>query len=524
MYRNENIPFGFESTDERRWTLSYNASYPFSDRIEGHAGLLYQPFRLDRVYQDVNGNNQISQDTSKTSDAFGFTARVEDHPSQWVDLAGLGYTYLGPVAGDKQQVDLDASRTVLTDWNLSGAYIYRQPVIGPVPLIYEGTSSDPGALLAEPRGPDDPFRVDWDNREAHILSLTLVYNPSPGTPFFKYQRNVLEDWNLNPDVTSPWTGVLQYRLTYYPTDTDRLYYYDEEHNLIFDPTYHTGALATTYPFSSATGMLRWTHDHWHVTGDLSGGEALAGAAIAYTPATNFYKPSTVYMAGGLTVDNGVVKAFFRYSQDVWAPYDYATQLGWTYHKIYQAGLSYIFLKNAEVGFRYTGTRMTDEFIGSDIAAFNEYTFFLSYHFSLEHDFSSKFQAIGRPLPQSFPEVHVAISDPVFTPDGSGPVRNVVIYPQASAESGLLSWKLIVRNAQGDTVRKWEGNGAPPKELQWEGNDSDGKVLPVGDVQFALKCCGSLRERSDESCTHRGNPVRRARGTAQDAGRCSCAGI
>ncbi len=285
--------------------MSYNASYPFSDRVQGHAGLLYQPFRLDRPYQEVDSNNNISEETSKQADAFGGTARVEIRPPQWLDQAGLGYTYLGPVAGDKQQVDLDANRTVMTDWNLSGAYSYRRPVIGPVPLIYEGTTADPGALLAEPRGPDDPFRVDWDNREAHILSLTIVYDPTPGTPFFKYQRNVLDDWNLNQEEDSPWTAALQYRMTYYPTNTDRLYYYDEEHNLIFDPTFHAGALATASPFSSATGLVRWKHDDWHITVDLSGGEALAGAAIAYSTSTNFYKPSTLYMSGGLTADNEV---------------------------------------------------------------------------------------------------------------------------------------------------------------------------------------------------------------------------
>ena len=242
VYRNENIPFGFESSDERRWTVSYNASYPFSDRVTGHAGILYQPFRLGRPYQDVDSDNNISEDVSKRSDAFGGTVRTEVRPPQWLDQVGLGYTYLGPVAGDKQQVDLDATRAVSTAWTLSGAYFYRQPVKGPVPLIFEGTPSNPGALLAEPRGPDDPFRVDWDNRKAHVLSMTLVYDPTPGTPFFKYQKNVLEDWNLNPDEDSTWTAVLQYRLTDYLTNTDRLYYYDEEHNLIFDPTFHDGAL------------------------------------------------------------------------------------------------------------------------------------------------------------------------------------------------------------------------------------------------------------------------------------------
>src|SRR5581483_3598395 len=149
-------------------------------------------------------------------------------------------TYLGPVAGDKEEFDADAARSLAGAWTLAGAYIYRQPVIGPVPLLYEGTVANPGAVIATPRGPDDPFWVQWDNRKAHIVSLTLVYNPTPGTAFFKYQPNVLDSWNINPDVEAPWTAALQYRMTDYLTDTDRLYYYDEEGNLFYDPVIHTG--------------------------------------------------------------------------------------------------------------------------------------------------------------------------------------------------------------------------------------------------------------------------------------------
>ena len=327
--------------------------------------------------------------------------------------------------------------------------------------------------------------MDWDNRKAHIFSLTLVYDPTPGTPFFKYQRNILDDWNLNPEEDATWTGVLQYRLTHYLTDTDRLYYYDEEHNLIFDPTYHTGALATSHPFSSATGMLRWKHDAWHVTGTLSGGEALAGSAITYTPATNFYKPSTLYMSGGLTADNGFWKATLRYSQDVWGPFDYATQLGWTYHKIYQASLSAIFLKNAEAGFRYTGTRMTNDFIGSDVAAFNEYTFFLTYHFSLEHNFGKGFEAIGRPLPQSFPEVRVAVERPAVYAGRLGAGQDGQLLPHGLRRGRHPFLEAALRNAQGETMRKWEGNGAPPKNVQWEGRGSEGNLLPSGQYSVIL---------------------------------------
>jgi len=486
VYRNENIPFGLQSPDERRWALSYNASYLYSERIQYHAGVLYQPFRLGVPYQTADSTSLSDVKTAKRKDAFGATVRSEIHPTQWVDLIGLGYIYEGRIAGNKHEVDVDGNRT-FSNWMVSAAYIYRQPVEGPVPTTFQGTLANPGAFLTIPRGPDDPFRVDWDNRKAHIGSLTLVFNPTPGTPFFKYQRNVLEDWNINPDLEPTWIGALQYRVTHYLSNTDRSYYWDENRALIFDPVSFTnsGARATDHPFSSATGLLRYRQDKWRIMADLSGGEALAGAGIAYTSATNFYKPSTIYMSGGLSVQYDFLKAFVRYGQDVWGPIDYHTQLGWTYHKIYQAGLSADFLKSFEAGFRYVGTRMTNEFIGSDTGAFNEYRFYLTYHFTLEKNFEQKFKAVGRPLPQALPESKLTLSNTELTPDGSGPNRVVTLFPQAYAQSGILSWKLYIRNAQGETVQKWEGNGVPPKAKEWDGVGLDAKPLPAGAYSVIL---------------------------------------
>ena len=56
---------------------------------------------------------------------------------------------------------------------------------------------------------------------------------------------------------------------------------------------------------------------------------------------------TVFMNGGVAVDNSVVKVFGSYGRDVWGPADYHTQLGWAFHYVYQAGLSYIFLRDLE---------------------------------------------------------------------------------------------------------------------------------------------------------------------------------
>jgi len=485
VYRNEEIPWDLKAEHERRWAMSYNTSYGLSERTSLHGGVMYQPFRLDEAYQEVDSATSIQNKTTKRKDAMGLTLRGEMTPDRWLDRAGLGYTYLGPVAGNKHQLDADAARTVMANWTLSSAYMYRKPVVEAVPFFYEGTAANPGALISNPRGPDDPFHVWWDNREAHLGSLTLLFDPTPETPFYKNQRNILEEWNISPQEDATWSGALQYRVSYYPTNTDRLYYYEEDRTLKWDPVYHTGALATEHPFSSAVAMLRWQKDRWRVVTELAGGEALAGNAIAYTSQTNFYKPTTVFFSGGLTVEYRPVKMFVRYGKDVWGPADYHTSFGWAYHRVYQAGISAQFWKDFEAGFRYVGTRMKEQFIGADTGAFNEYRGYLTYHFSFQKDLTKQIKSVGRPLPKSIPESSIRASVPRIYPAGGSP-RVVEFLPKASADAGVLSWRVLVRNEAGELVRKWEGRGTPPESLQWEGLAPNGLPLPGGVYKAVLE--------------------------------------
>lgn len=483
VYRNEQIPWGYRD-DERRWATSLNSSYGFSERLTLHGGLLYQPFRKGWETQDVETEGDtITFGTKKTSsgDAFGGTLRGEWTPEQWLDRVGLGYTYLGATAGNKQQIDVDGGKAVQTNWTLSAAYSYRRPIYDAVPLYYEGTEDNKGALVSNPRGPDDPFHVWWDNRESHLGSLTLVFDPTPATPLFRYQRNVLEEYNINPDEDARWIGALQYRLTHYPTMTDRLFYYEEDRTLKWDDPYADGARAASHPFSSAIGLVRWIKDRWRVTTELAGGEALAGNARAYVAAENYYKPSTVFFSGALTVEFKPVKAFFRYAQDVWGPGDYHTSFGWAYHHLYQAGLSAQFARDFEAGVRYVGARQNETFIGSDTGAFNEVRGYLTYHFAFEKDISRRVAAMGRPLPRAIPEARLSASRTRLTP-GAG---SIDLVPQSLGDTGLLSWRLVIRNDQGGLVKKWEGRGAPPESLRWDGFSADGSPLAAGSYRAVL---------------------------------------
>lgn len=496
LYRSENIVLDKTTNadpNRRRHSASYNASYLFSDRLAGHWGLLYQPYRVNESYLDAdqpNGRGSFREKRLTREEAFGTTVRAEWKPEIAVDQAGAGYSYLGRAAGNRHQVDLDARRTVATDWTLSGAYIFRQPLEKATPFAYEGTPENPGALLSSGRGPDEPFRDLWDNRKAHLLSMTLVFDPTPGTWLYRHQPNILEDWNLNPDEDATWTAALQYRMSHYPTNMDRAVYMDENRNLFVDPAYHTTARATAHPFSAGTGLLQWKKGDWRVVGDLSAGEALAGIGLAYTSATNYYKPSTVFFQSGLTGQWRTWKAFGRLARNVWGPNDYHTEQGLGFKRVYQAGLSKQFLNQFESGFRYVGTRQGEDFLGADAGAFNEYRFYLTWHFGLQRNVARHLPDLGKAVPASLPAASVSLSETEFTPDGSSGIRTVTLRPRAASDAGVASWRLFVRNAKGETVRTWEGQGPPDKPVTWDGTDNAGRALASGPYRVTLEAADS----------------------------------
>ena len=162
------------------------------------------------------------------------------------------------------------------------------------------------------------------------------------------------------------------------------------------------------------------------------------------------------------------------------------QQGLGYKHVYQAGCSAEFLKQFELGLRYTGTRQDNDFLGADTGAFNEYSVYFTWHFALQHNFAHAFGAIGKSLPQGLPEASLVPSEAEFTPDGSGPIRTVTFQPHATADAGLLSWHVLVRNGAGETVHKWDGQGPPDRPLIWDGLGLDQKPLPPGTYQTVLE--------------------------------------
>lgn len=73
----------------------------------------------------------------------------------------------------------------------------------------------------------------------------------------------------------------------------------------------------------------------------------------------------------------------------------------------------------------------------------------------------------------------------FSPNGDG-VKDVdEITPHVPVKSGIVSWKIDIKNAQGATVRQFSGGSTPPHPIYFDGRTEKGVPLPQGPYSAAL---------------------------------------
>jgi len=228
-----------------------------------------------------------------------------------------------------------------------------------MPLVMEGTASIPGPALLEPRDPSSPFWVNWDNREASIISFLFTFNPTPGTPFYKYEPTILEEWNLNPKEAAPISFAAKYSLKRYFTGTDRLYYSDANGNTVWEGPTLTEPWATDGYLGDFTFFAKVQTDDYHIIFNVSGGDSLATNAFSYIIPPPIGKPITAYFISGISISHKPYMFKLRYSENEWGPEDWHQSYGETFDRLYQAHISRMFGDHVTAGLEYTGARKGD---------------------------------------------------------------------------------------------------------------------------------------------------------------------
>jgi outer membrane protein OmpA-like peptidoglycan-associated protein len=496
LYADHIIPYG--DPDERMRSFEISSKINLFQRpLE--MGVLYRPFRLDRAYdyvEDVGaGNGDYGSQYKKKSgitasgDAVGYSVKYGLGYNPIFNDITLKYKYQGISAGNLQETSFSAYRKLTRSLlgSLDGAF--RKPVLGPIPLLYEGTSSNLGPALFEPRGPSSPFWVDWDNREATKYSLVLTYDPTPDTWFYQYEPNLPDEWNLSPNENAAFSCAARYTLAKYNTTTDRLYYYDSYGSVVWEAADAAGAWATDNYIGYFTLLGKILKGRTSMLVDFGFGDQLAKSSYAYRTATTKEKAITNSFTSGLTFGYKPYKLKLRYGQDVWGPEEWHQTFGQTFDKLYQVDITRDFGEYINLGVGYTGAREEDlKYFAEELGDYDEIHCCLTIAFGpLVGYFGTKpadgdgGKLIGEAPPQDNipPQARMKITRAEFTPGAEG-AEELPIELFATDENGISKWAVTITDQNDKLVKTIAGAGDPPYSVDWDGTDDVyQKTVPEG---------------------------------------------
>ena len=501
MYRNHIVPYG--DPDERMSTAELSTNIDVSNNDSLRLGVLYQPYRLDKPYTYVNyvapgagdlpGTN-FNKESGMTgqSDALGYSAKLSLKKLPPASDILLQYTYLGLVAGNKNEINTQITEKITRSLTGCLDYTYRKPLSGPVPLVLEGTPANPGPAYLEPRDMNSPFRVDWDNREASLISFIFTYNPAPGTPFYLHEPNRLEEWNLNPEQDAAFSLAAKYTLSRYFSGTDRLYYWDENGNLAWDAPSLTEPWATDGYLGDLTMLARFKTKGSVIVFNAGGGDSLALNGSAYTGAASQGKPITPYFVSGVSVEHKPYLVKFRFSQYDWGPETWQRSYGEIYDKLYQLHVSRNFGEHINAGIEYVRGKGLEDNSAPELGSFDEVRLFFSISFGAVISFSEPVVHKAEPKARGItpvqadntepPKVSLIVPTTTFSPSDGQPLE---IRAWATGLSGIASWKIDITNSEDKTVGSFTGQGQPPYSLKWDGIDNYKTFVPAGKYSIKL---------------------------------------
>ncbi len=521
IYSDQNIPYGDPNERSRSMSLALSGE---ELGVGYETGLLYQPFRLDRPYQRVESaapgqgtfgsNYDVINDVTREHDAWGATLRLTRPLPPVLDLGGIGYTVRRPVAGNLEETYLEGDKKMTPFLSTHFNYTYRRPIIGPLPFLYAGTPANPGALLLNPRGPESPFWVSWrpegalpDNREAHLLTLTAVHDPTPQTWIFKNDPYVAELDNISDKEDAPFAVVAQYTMEFYPTTTDRSFYHDKDGNLVWEPAYHSGDWATKRPVHRGTLIVLTKNGEWSSRTFLQGGQSLALANAAYTSQTNAFKPITSFFTASEDFSFRNTHVMVSVGFNVWGPEELNQRFGQTFDRLIRLGVEQRLPWSDRVGISFTRAREEDnKYIAADLGGFDEWRFYFVQKFSVLGRFR---EPPGEAGPRDIlPETPAKTTAPTETsePKSAGEVPlKIMVAPNTStfmADKGqdlhlrlsttrprrVVSWNLDIREKASNSVVMSFSGFIVPGEVTWDGKDGNGKPAAAGDylIDFRVK--------------------------------------
>jgi len=489
FHKREGISYGDPQEKLDAWEAVTRCKVLPAVRLE--AGLLYQPFRIGGAYTAVEtvapgsglegSGYTFSQRTADQYDAFGENIDLYVRVKPVVDEIVLGATHAGRVAGNKNELRVSGRRRFGQSFRGALGYTYRTPYEDPLPLLYEGTADNPGALLSSPRGADAPFRVyggqyGEGNREARIITLALQYDPTPRTGLYRWKQDVVEYWNINTGEDASVASGLQLQFTDYPGSTDRNYYYDETGSVVYEPSFQAGMPPLRRFLPSVQSITVINLRPHNLIIELGGGESVASTVLAQ----EYDRIVTNYFKGTLRYSVGWMEASVSYARDYWGPEDFHRDFGQIIDSLYAVGLVYRIHDETSLFARYYAARRdTNLADGISLGSFNEVHVGMTLHFGARLLFAERQPDSGdlrARLQRGRPQIGVSLLTKTFTP-GEGETMPIFLDVFAGV---IKSWDIVILDERQRAVGSHSGVGMPPDIFQWDGIDKEfEQTLPDG---------------------------------------------
>ena len=374
-------------------------------RVPIEGGILFQPYKVNHTYTTTTPTSIssgygtsgyiIEQKQTDYADAFGFMVKANTDLVPYINKTSFAYTYEGRIAGNVNRFDLGLEKRLMPNYTLYWDNMYQDPVENAEALILEGTSANaPGQPIAQPRGRDDPFWVNTQNRQAFISTFTFMFDPAQTGWIFKYNPNVVELWNLNLNKITPFSFVFNYKLSYYPGLTD-LEFYKNANNTFLWPGDYDPTLTFRYPSTVVTGdwamkrpiQMVTLLGEWSLTTKgllvaiVKFGEDIAMNPLAYTtytwrltPLTRMFNPSVTYVQYPWS-------ATIEYGDHVWSPEYFYMDEGVKIDHLYKVSVKYNLTKNHEFELQYVGARQDgNDYFVNNMSPYDEFRFTYKAHF------------------------------------------------------------------------------------------------------------------------------------------------
>lgn len=296
-------------------------SYEVSTRVAPGTGYLGSDYGTESV-------------KTTEADAWGAILRLRGlNPLPGVDEIALTAKYAAPLAGNVTAFNglLSLRPQRYTLLSLEG--LWQKPIIGPAPDVVivgtpllgfgqvPGTGPRPfGSLITVSQDPISGF----NNREMTSASVTLEFNPGRGW-FYKWRPRIVEAWNFNTDLETPFSAALSGHAYTQPTGTDLSSYINADGIRVAEPANASGLWPSQgwlYNVSAIAAFRAWQTQWWLVGGY---GDQVAGLSPNIIPA--YFSYASRYISGDLNVRWRTWLVSLGYAENIYGPDDWYRSWG-----------------------------------------------------------------------------------------------------------------------------------------------------------------------------------------------------